>query len=105
MLDDGDADDAFGDRLAAQPEFLQPTPHAFIDWYPPVSIWQPKRRLLYVEFDSNQGATLVANFNIWHRSRWSLPRSVLTAGSQMAGPARIRQLIRSNSVDCPRGLR
>ena len=74
MGDDGDADDAFGDRLAAQPQLLQPTARVFIDRYLPVAIWQPPRRLAYVELERNQGSTLLANFNIWHRSRRVSPR-------------------------------
>ena len=82
MGDDCDADDAFGNRLAAQAQLLQPPPRCLIDRYLPVAIWQPLGGLGYFELDRYQGAALLANFNIRHRSGQSL----IAAGVGRADP-------------------
>jgi hypothetical protein len=80
--DDDDADDALGNRLAAQPQLLQPPPRFLIDRYLPVAIWQPTGGLVYFELDRNQGAAFLANFNIRRRSGQSL----IAAGVGRAEP-------------------
>ena len=103
MLDDGDADDAFGDRLATQPYLLQPTPRTLINRYLPVAIWQPPRRLAHIELYRNQGAALLANFNIGHRSRQRLAAAGAGRGATWPAATKIRQLNRSNEVGEPIG--
>ena len=98
MSDDGDAYDAFGDRLATQPHLLQVTPRTLINRYLPVAIWQPSRRLAHIELYRNQGAALLANFNIGHQSRQSLAPAGAGRGATWPGPGKIRQLNRINEV-------
>ena len=81
MGNDDDADDAFGNRFAAQPQLLQPPPRFLIDRYLPIAIWQLPGGLVYFELDRNQGAAFLANFNIRHRSGQSLVEALLAARS------------------------
>jgi len=79
MSNDEDTDDAFGYRLVAQSHLLQSPPGFFVNRYLPVAFWQSRRNLVYVKLNRNQGAALLGDFNIWHRSMKAIAAGLAAA--------------------------
>jgi hypothetical protein len=93
--DDYDADDAVGYGFAVPPYLLQPLQRFRIDLHLPLAVSQAPQGLVERELGRNQGAALLGDFYLRHRSR-NYCAPVLAASAAIARPEEISQLNRSN---------
>ncbi len=95
LADDYNADDAVGYGFAVPPHLLQPLPRFRIDLHLPLAVSQAPHGLLERELGRNQGAALLGDFDLRHRSR-NVSGPVLAARAAIARPGEVSQLNRSN---------
>ena len=92
---DYNADDAVGYGFAVPPHLLQPLPRFRIDLHLPLAVSYAPHGLLERELCRNQGAALLGDFDLRHRSR-NCRGPVLAAQAAIARPGEVSQLNRSN---------
>jgi hypothetical protein len=104
LADDDNAYDTVGYGFAAPPHLLQPLPRFRIDLHPPLPVSQAPHGLFERELGRNQGAALLGDFDLRHRSR-NVSGPVLAARAAIARAGEVSQLNRSNLFCYERRIR